>query len=327
MTAVEGRQKNGYDSPISPLSPRSSFLRRPLLHHFAMERSPSAPAARRAAFAKLVAVDFEFLVQKLPIAFGRAKTGAGGLGRDRSIDIDFGDCAAVSRRHALLHFNAATRRFELEVVARAGLHINGQVCIAIITRVDVWYLADLGFPVWVCQFLSLRDLSSRFPSNLVSSCICPRVLHSSHQLFTLGAPAVALDSHDRIEFPCQCARAHPRDQPRAFQFLLPRDTPDRGPPPPPPSTSTASAPASASSSGASTVGIPQQLAFKGWTGAWSASERDRLQRAISFFGVFRTQRVRTEAHLVRRSLHEVDLYCRCMLTQMLTHADEVRPQE
>ena len=92
-----------------------------------MERSAaSAPAARRAAFAKLVAADFEFLVQKLPIAFGRAKTG--GIGRDRSIDIDFGECAAVSRRHALLHFNAASRRFELEVVARAGLHINGQVC-------------------------------------------------------------------------------------------------------------------------------------------------------------------------------------------------------
>jgi hypothetical protein len=70
--------------------------------------------------------------------------------------------------------------------------------------------------------------------------------------------------------------------------------------------------------------LTQQVAFKGWTGAWSASERDRLQRAISFFGVFRTQRVRTEAHLVRRSLHEVDLYCRCMLRQMLTHAEEVR---
>jgi hypothetical protein len=27
--------------------------------------------------------------------------------------------------------------------------------------------------------------------------------------------------------------------------------------------------------------------FTGWTLAWTASERDRLQRAISFFGMFR----------------------------------------
>ena len=185
-----------------------------------------------------------------------------------------------------------------------------------------------AFYVHIFTHSSLPDLFSFLITPLVSQRLVIIPALSSFaplsppllQLYTLGAPAVALDSHDRIEFPCQCTRPHARDQPRAFQFLLPRDTPDRGPPPPPPCTSTAVTASGAAGSGS----IPQPVAFKGWTGAWSASERDRLQRAISFFGVFRTQRVRTEAHLVRRSLHEVDLYCRCMLRQMLTHAEEVR---
>ena len=78
-------------------------------------------AQPRAAFAKLVSIDYEYFVQKTLVIFGhRTRT------NPTHVDIEFGaDCALISKRHAALQYNARTRRFELEVSARSGVYVNG----------------------------------------------------------------------------------------------------------------------------------------------------------------------------------------------------------
>ena len=73
-------------------------------------------------YAKLVGTSFEFLMQKTSVIFGHTS-----VRFSTKVDVDYGDCPSVTRIHASLSFNTRSRRFELEVNARAGVYINDQL--------------------------------------------------------------------------------------------------------------------------------------------------------------------------------------------------------
>ena len=76
------------------------------------------------AYAKLEGNNFQFFVRKLEVTLGRR-----GLNEDNSeIDIDLGNVAkSVSRQHARLTYNFTTFNFDLLVLGRNGVVVDGNI--------------------------------------------------------------------------------------------------------------------------------------------------------------------------------------------------------
>ncbi|KAJ2478214.1 hypothetical protein IWW56_003856 [Coemansia sp. RSA 2131] len=84
------------------------------------ESSMSDSSAPVQAYAKLEGPDFCYYVRTLEVTLGRHPSGGD------SVDIDLGDSKAVSRRHAKIHYNFMSQRFELQVFGKNGCLVDDE---------------------------------------------------------------------------------------------------------------------------------------------------------------------------------------------------------
>ena len=71
-------------------------------------------------FAKLRGKDFEYYVKKYELTFGRKS-------KSKGADFCLGNNLNMSRQHARLHFAFERERWELEVIGKNGVHVNGEL--------------------------------------------------------------------------------------------------------------------------------------------------------------------------------------------------------
>ncbi|KAA8494830.1 Fork head protein-like 2 [Porphyridium purpureum] len=93
---------------------------------------PSAdmlPPLHRRAYAKLVGAQFVWYMTKFEAVLGRALEAASGgaNGGVELVDVAFRD-PQVSRRHAVIRYSAIENAFELHVLGKNGVYVNGRLC-------------------------------------------------------------------------------------------------------------------------------------------------------------------------------------------------------
>ncbi|ODV96015.1 hypothetical protein PACTADRAFT_75202 [Pachysolen tannophilus NRRL Y-2460] len=74
------------------------------------------------AYAKIAGKDWTYYVKALVVSIGRNTDSDRD---DESVDIDLGPSKVVSRRHAVISYNLTQRKWELKVLGRNGLKIDG----------------------------------------------------------------------------------------------------------------------------------------------------------------------------------------------------------
>ncbi|RUS12634.1 hypothetical protein BC938DRAFT_478628 [Jimgerdemannia flammicorona] len=84
--------------------------------------SNSAPVR---AYAKLSGNGWTFYIQFLPIIIGRSSSEAADDGEP--VHVDLRPLKVVSRRHGKIGFNSDTMRWELHIIGRNGIKVNGQL--------------------------------------------------------------------------------------------------------------------------------------------------------------------------------------------------------
>lgn len=75
------------------------------------------------AYAKLTGADWTYYIKSLPVLIGRSSDANDEVGSP--VHIDLSPQKIVSRRHGKIDFNSDTMRWELHVIGRNGIKVNG----------------------------------------------------------------------------------------------------------------------------------------------------------------------------------------------------------
>ncbi|GAX81600.1 hypothetical protein CEUSTIGMA_g9028.t1 [Chlamydomonas eustigma] len=83
-----------------------------------MPIDPDDPRIQKVAYAKLLGEGIEVFIRKLEITLGRTT-------KSMPLDVVLGDNMNISRQHAKINYNLETRNFELSVMGKNGVSVNG----------------------------------------------------------------------------------------------------------------------------------------------------------------------------------------------------------
>ncbi|RLV94722.1 Fork-head transcriptional regulator 2 [Spathaspora sp. JA1] len=152
------------------------------------------------AYAKLAGCDWTYYIQRLSITIGRSQE----VNNKDNVDIDLYPIMAVSRHHAIINYNLHTRCWELKVVGKNGVRIDGYRNITNIVKLRSGCVIEImGLEMMFIEANSVIAVSPKFTNLLESFNKTQYLLENSsappYSVTTMIAQAM-LANHDFSSF-------------------------------------------------------------------------------------------------------------------------------